>query len=292
MRTKIASLAIVAVALLSACGTDDVAQPTSSIAPTTLPETTLDHSETGMEHGEHAHDAQASAEDIASGFAELRNGHHAAIELVTLDSATQAQLDGEIAITQEVAELYPTVADAKAAGYRRAGPYSPGLGVHMVLQNGQGFNGDGKMDAADLRTPLSIIYSSHEDDGHIVGFMYYSMSGGDTPPDGFAGPNDFWHFHTSVCIVYAADGTIESPFGADRDDITDELCSSVGGSMLNQTAWMVHVWSVPGYEVADIDGGLFGESNRMLNCSDGSYHSVPLEDLAKYKYNACLSNPS
>jgi hypothetical protein len=250
----------------------------------------MDHSDGAMDHSDGAMDHGDSQADIDSGFAELKNGHHAAIEVEPLDAATQAELDAQLAITREVAELYPTVADAKAAGYRRAGPFAPGLGVHMVYYgSGAALNPDGVMDEADLRTPLSIIYDGHTDEAEIVGFMYYSMSKDE--PAGFAGDNDTWHYHTNTCIVPAADGGIDAPFGADTE-VEPGLCEKAGGTMLQQTQWMVHVWTVPGYEMADADGGVFGEANRALSCSDGTYHILPQEDWIEYPFNVCKSNPA
>lgn len=246
----------------------------------------MDHSDGAMDHG----DATDSQADIDSGFAELKNGHHAAIGVEPLDAATQAELDAQLAITREVAALYPTVADAKAAGYRRAGPYAPGLGVHMVYYgSGAALNADGVMDEADLRTPLSIIYDDHTDAGKVVGFMYYSMAKDE--PEGFPGTNDTWHYHTNTCIVAAADGGIDAPFGADTE-VAPGLCEKAGGTMLEQTQWMVHVWTVPGYETSDADGGIFGEANRKLSCSDGTYHILPQEDWIEFPFNVCKSNPA
>ena len=47
-----------------------------------------------------------------------------------------------MAITKEVAATYPTVASVEAAGYRRAGPYSPGLGAHYTKVGPNELNSD------------------------------------------------------------------------------------------------------------------------------------------------------
>jgi hypothetical protein len=287
---------------LAACGSEETDDSGAGDEPTTTTlieragdgdhgDETMDHTEETMDHTEETmdHGTEASAADEISGFAALSNGHHGAIEVQNLDTATQTELDAQLEITREVAEKYATVADAKAAGYRRAGPFSPGLGVHMVLENGQGLNPDGVMDDDDLRTPLSIIYSSHEDDGHIVGFMYYSSA--PETPEGFAGPNDVWHFHTAVCITRAADGGIDAPYGADGD-VTEAQCNKVDGSLLEQTQYMVHVWTAPGYEMPDSDGGVFGEANRKVACSDGSYHMLAIDEWPNYPYNVCTNDPN
>jgi hypothetical protein len=238
----------------------------------------MDHDMEGMDHGE-------GAEVDDKGLSALVNGHHAAMELTELDDATQGELDAQLAITREVAATYATVADATAAGYRRAGPFSPGLGTHFVLQNGQGLNPDGIMDETDLRSPLAIIYTGHDPDDEIVGFMYYSVK---EEPEGFAGPNDYWHYHTAVCLKAGEDGGLDAPYGADAD-VTEEQCARVGGSLMPLTQYMVHVWTVPGYEVSDEDGGVFAEVNPLLSCPDGTYYQLPIDDWPDHPLNVCQS---
>lgn len=232
------------------------------------------HGTGGDGHGEAVDDKGLSA---------LSNGHQAHIGAEQpLTAAERAALSAQIAVTIEVARQYPTVADALAAGYRRAGPYTPGLGAHFTLQNGQGLNFDGVMDDEDLRHPLAIIYDGVEPDSRIAGYMYYSFA--KEQPQGFAGPNDQWHFHTVVCLKPTADG-LDAPLGADRE-VTDAQCAAAGGSLLDQTQWMVHVWSVPGWESQQ---GLFGEVNPALACPDGTYYQRPIEEWVEHPLNSCES---
>jgi hypothetical protein len=233
------------------------------------------------EHDDHG-TAQPAVDD--RGLSLLGNGHHAEIGLEQpLSREERAELSRQIELTQQVAKMYPTIADAEAAGYRRAGPYSPGLGIHYTRTSGEGLNPDGVMDDADLLSPLAIIYAGTDPDAPIAGFMYYSMSAEE--PEGFAGPNDIWHYHTSICIKPAADG-IDAPFGADVE-VPDGLCEQAGGTMLQQTQWMVHVWSVPGWESQQ---GLFGEVNPALTCSDGTYYILPIEEWLDHPLNVCRSD--
>src|SRR3954452_5737898 len=154
----------------------------------------------------HTHDA-GTVDD--KGLSALSNGHHHLIgPEQPLDAATRAELSREIGLTQQVAVTYPTVAAAEAAGYRRAGPYGPGLGAHYIKASGEGLNFDGVMDDADRLHPLSIIYAGTAADSPIAGFMYYSFSGPE--PAGFAGPNDHWHYHPNTCIEYLPNGEINA----------------------------------------------------------------------------------
>ena len=134
-----------------------------------------------------------------------------------------------------------------------------------------------------LTDPLAIIYAGSDPSSPIAGFMYYAMT--PTEPTGFAGPNDFWHYHTNICLKYGADGAIDAPFGADSD-VPADLCTRAGGSLLQQTQWMVHVWSVPGWESQQ---GLFGEVNPALTCPDGTYYMLPMERWLEHPLNVCLS---
>src|SRR6185436_17629978 len=102
--------------------------------------------------------------------------------------------------------------------------------------------------------PMTIIYDGNEPTSKIAGFMYYSFA--EKRPEGFIGPNDYWHYHTNTCIKMAADGSIEAPLGADRP-VTPAECSALGGMFMQKTNWMVHVWTVPGYEVGQEHGGVF-----------------------------------
>ncbi|HEX2383955.1 MAG TPA: hypothetical protein VHI95_15025 [Acidimicrobiales bacterium] len=243
-------------------------------------------------HGAHTHDdgTAAAGHDHGTttvddkGLSALSNGHHHVIgPELPLDPGTRAQLTHQIAVSQDTAKMFPTVAAAEAAGYHRAGPYSPGLGAHYIRPSADGLNFDGVMDDSDLLSPLAIIYAGTNPDAPIAGFMYYAMSKDE--PQGFAGPNDHWHYHLNTCIKYNADGSIDAPFGADTEAPAD-LCVQAGGQVLEQTQYMVHVWSVPGWESQQ---GLFGEVNPALTCPDSTYYQLPLEQWKDHPLSSCLS---
>jgi len=103
--------------------------------------------------------------------------------------------------------------------------------------------------------------------------MYYSATM--RIPQGFAGTNDIWHYHTNVCIVNGANGAIDTPFGADTT-VTQKMCKSVNGGLLQRTQWMLHAWVVPGYDSPE---GVFSHDNAAITCSDGTYHTIPLDKI-------------
>ncbi|HLM63223.1 MAG TPA: hypothetical protein VK306_02910 [Acidimicrobiales bacterium] len=235
-------------------------------------------------HGDHpaghAHGDEAAAGDD-KGLSLLRNGHQHDTGVVAIDARTQAALDEQLDVTRRLAEEFPTIADAEAAGYRRAGPFAPGLGTHYIAA-GISTTDTGLLDAEALRRP-TLIYDGLDPGSPLSGFMYLVAS--DTEPEGFAGPNDHWHYHEAVCIVARADGGVDTPFGADLPGVTSAMCDEVGGAFIENTGYMVHVWTVPGYET---EAGTFTEINPRVTCPDGTYYMVPIEDIA-YRESACRS---
>lgn len=232
----------------------------------------------------HNHAGPACVPENDNGFSLLGNGHHHAIVNNPLDPVTQAALDKQLAITREVALQYPTVASAEAAGYKKAGPYSPGLGSHYTRSTAAELNASGVMDEEALRHPLALLYFGNDPDSELVGFMYYSIS--PVEPTGFVGTNDVWHSHTDICLKNAPGGGVDAPFGADLQ-ATQEQCAQVGGFMLKQTQWMIHVWTVPGWD--NLSGGVFQEENNKLACSDGTFYVLPPEQWADNPTNICRS---
>jgi hypothetical protein len=235
---------------------------------------------TGAAGHDHGASAGSGADDL--GFSELSNGHQHERGTEPLSREETVALAGQLATTAELVAKYPTIADAEAAGWRRAGPFSPGLGTHY-MGPGFGLNGDGNMDREDLLAPM-LVFDGLGPDAKLAGFMYMAY-GQSTEPSGFAGPNDHWHYHEKVCLVFGPNGEIDTPYGADLPGVTEEMCTNVGGSFISFTGYMVHVWNVPGYESPD---GMFTELNPKITCPDGTYHRIPLEELGD-KDTVCLS---
>jgi hypothetical protein len=227
--------------------------------------------------GGHHHGAETAADDL--GYAQLVNGQmgsheHPAAPAADTTGLTPAQtgaLADQLAATAPLIAAYPTVADARAAGYRQQGPFSPGLGVHFSGP-GMSYNADGDMDAEDIAGGM-LIYDGIEDDSRLAGFMYMAYQ--EEPPEGFVGDLDQWHFHTATCIVVTPDG-IDTPFGADLSGITQEMCEAEGGALIDFTGYMVHVWTVPGYESPE---GLFSDLNPKITCPDGTYYTIETAEI-------------
>ena len=234
----------------------------------------------------HAHGTDNAAATAASvddlGFSLLMNGHQHTAAPEPMDAETTALLAHQFARTAELVAMFPTVATAEAAGYHRSGPFSPGLGAHY----GRGGNiSSGVIDEANVLAPM-LIYSGTEQDSRLVGFMYNSF-GSANPPEGFAGPNDIWHYHTNVCIAIRPDGSIDSPLGADSENIDRALCDKYGGFVIDNTGYMMHLWSVPGWENPL---GIFHETHPGIRCADGTYHTKKLDEIGT-SLSTCIDTP-
>jgi hypothetical protein len=241
----------------------------------------------GGHHGDEAaaddgHGHGAAAEDDR-GFAELQNGQmgshehepgaeEAAATPADIDPETAGRLAEQLALTAPIAAEYPTLGDALDAGLLRQGPFSPGLGLHVSGPGGYSINADGDMDPEDIASP-TLIYDGIERDSALAGFMYMAYQ--ETEPEGFVGDLDRWHYHTAVCIVMGPNG-IETPFGADLTGVTDAMCEAEGGRMIDFTGYMVHVWTVPGYES---ELGTFSDLNPAITCPDGTYYTIPTDEI-------------
>jgi hypothetical protein len=228
--------------------------------------------ETHAHDGDAAHAAPSAAAADDKGLSLVMNGHQHDQDVIPMDGPTTATLAHQLARTAELVAMYPTVAEAEAGGYRRQGPYSPGLGTHY------GKGGDTLVGAEitddNVLNPM-LIFDGSEPDSKLSGFMYIAF-GVEGVPQGFAGENDTWHYHTNVCLVVNEDGSTDTPLGADRDNVPEELCKQYGGFLIDNTGYMLHVWTVPGYESSK---GVFNEVNPALACADGTYFMKPIEEL-------------
>jgi hypothetical protein len=215
--------------------------------------------------------SNASAASASNGGATDVNGAHVhgvkATDIAAeaepdqpLDAPTRALLAEQLTTARDHGMQYPTVADATAAGYRLAGGFAPGSGAHYI---GGAMTGGG---AFDPNAVQSLIYDGTSPTSKIVGLMYYAMG---NAPEGFAGPNDHWHRHSSVCTKFAG-GQIDVPFPADAD-VTKEQCTAVGGTFMSITGYMVHAWVIPGWESPQ---GVFSHENVNVRCADGTYNTT------------------
>jgi hypothetical protein len=216
------------------------------------------------------------------GFSLLENGvqHNHGFEL-PMSVADRQELARELNIARQTALQFPTMADAERAGLRRAGPFSPGLGTHMIDYRNYAYGaGAARMTDDQIRRPLAWIYDGTKPDSPVAGLFYNAVV---PNPGGFIGPNDVWHQHHNICITYAAGGGVDAPLGADHDATTAQ-CNAVGGQLLKATGPLLHVWVVPGYEDSQ---GVFAHLNPAITCNDGTYYTIDITKVGK-RTSACV----
>lgn len=134
-----------------------------------------------------------------------------------------------------VALEFPTVAVAEAGGYHQSTVFVPCIGAHYTNSRYAG--------AFDVAHPSELLFDGTAPDSKIVGLSYlvFSPSGA---PEGFAGPNDFWHTHSANGGLCIKDGIV---VGA--ENTSKEECAARGGNKVGlKGVYMVHNWVVPGWE--------------------------------------------
>lgn len=184
--------------------------------------------------------------------------------IVEFHGAERARLAGQLARAREVALRYPTVADALAAGYEPTTPYAPGTGAHY----GKDADTQAPGQPLDVDRPQSLLYDGTDPGSHLVGMMYVQL-GGDAAPDGFAGPLDTWEPFPGQCLEQGR----TDPVFPTKASVTEAECDAAGGVFVDATAWIQHVWVVPGWEAP---GGVFADANTDIVCADGGTETDPV----------------
>ena len=175
--------------------------------------------------------------------------YYAGVTRAPLDYDTCKQVATPFDQAKAYAERFPTLGDAKAAGMRNGFDFIAGMGTHtgfgvspQLLADPSfdpqdpiipGSNMDGGFDPAE---PEFLQYNGNTDDSVLVGLDYYVRTENGLPPAGFAGNNDWWHHHPTLC-VRPTTGT------AFTVNTTDQACASQGGINLHMEKYfMLHVW--------------------------------------------------
>jgi len=166
--------------------------------------------------------------------AEGGHGHRGSVPQIPLTEAERVLLAQQQAQARAVAAEFPTVAEATAGGYGQSTTYLPCIGAHYTNTR--------YARAFDPAHPSELLYDGTTPDAKIVGlsFLVYNPGG---PPEGFAGPNDYWHTHSrngGLCIKGIVIG---------GESMSKEDCEKLGGHKNGlKDVYMVHDWVVPGWE--------------------------------------------
>jgi hypothetical protein len=190
-------------------------------------------------------------------------GEHGARGMVKQVALTQAERD-ELQVQMEqarsVADLYPNVAAAEAAGYHKSTPYVPCIGAH--------YTNFGLVGAFDPAKPSELLFDGTNPDSKIVGLSYLVYNAGGAP-EGFAGKNDHFHQHNANGGLCLKGGLVVG-----GEEITPEECVQRGGQKRELTdIWMEHAWIVPGFECS---WGVFaGECPELGGRAGGTAYDAP-----------------
>jgi hypothetical protein len=174
------------------------------------------------------------SEDGADGDDGEGHDHRGPLPQEPLDEATLDKLAAEQAQALEVVRRFPTVADAEAGGYVVSTPYIPCIGAHYTNLNLLiGFN---------PATPSELLYDGTEPTSKLVGLSYLLYNPGG-PPEGFSGPNDVWHGHSTNGGMCFKNNVVVA-----LEQVSVEECTELGGQKAAlEDVWMVHDWIVPGW---------------------------------------------
>jgi hypothetical protein len=120
-----------------------------------------------------------------------------------------------------------------------------GVDLGAIGGGGGSLPGFGAFDAAK---PPILIYGGKDADAPLVGAAFV-FTGGPTPPEAYAGGNDWWHLHTKACFGLPP----ELQNRVDGEHLSDEECRALGGTPQalfpgSGGVWLLHLWMVPPYE--------------------------------------------
>jgi hypothetical protein len=153
-------------------------------------------------------------------------------------------LEKQLADAKAATKKYRSLARAKADGYIQVTQFIPTLGMHLAnLRISQM--------TFDPSRPQVLLYGPAAGGGwKLVGVSYALQTNSDTPPEGFAGGSDVWHFHRDLCFLL--DGTVTiAPTAGD--------CLARHGLFQERTAWLLHVWLWQANP-----NGVFTEANPLV----------------------------
>jgi hypothetical protein len=162
--------------------------------------------------------------------------HRGPLYQYPVSKAERETLIQQQAAARSVADKYPTVAAAEAAGYRKSTVYVPCIGAH--------YTNTALVGRFDPAAPSELLFDGTNPESKIVGLSYLIFHRGG-PPEGFAGPNDMWHQHNAnggLCLNAQA-------LVIGNESTSKKECERRGGRKAKlDDIWMVHDWVVPGWE--------------------------------------------
>ena len=173
---------------------------------------------------------------------------HSMMSMMTVDE--RLQFGQQLVIAREAALKFPTLADARAAGWILVGGYVAGAG-QMLMD----LNSNSRDQVFDPAVPQGLLYASSIDTAPVVGLQYNAWTSHGSTPVGFIGQDMLWHMHTGTCEVNDSFAVVYD------ESVTGKACSKINGTLTNTVSWMVRAWIVPGWENSQ---GPLSHDNSLL----------------------------
>ncbi len=168
----------------------------------------------------------AIAGEGAEGAAQFGGHSHGQLGPTTDQEARETV--AMLAAARRATARFRDIRVAKAAGYRQVTQFIPTLGLHMVnlkLMYGGRFD--------PVHPPILLYQPTPAGGLELVGVAYSMPQRGPSPPAGFPGGDDLWHYHTNLCFLPGGDVTV-APSGS--------ACRASHGVFQAKTAWLLHAW--------------------------------------------------
>ena len=173
---------------------------------------------------------------------------HSTMSMMTVEE--RLQFGEQLVIAREAALEFPTLADARAAGWILVGGYVSGAG--QMLMNP---TVDSQEQPFDTASPQGLLYASSIDSAPIAGVQYNAWTSDGSAPRGLIGQDMLWHLHTGTCEIG------DSLTAVYDEAVTGTACSQVNGALTDTTSWMIRAWVVPGWENSQ---GTLAHDNPLL----------------------------
>jgi hypothetical protein len=185
-----------------------------------------------------------TAHQHGAGGAPAEGGAHTQGAEVRVTYADLQQIHDMLEEARDATEKYRDVSVALAHGYVQVTQDIPGIAAHFA--NTSLIDGE-----FDHRAPEVLLYERTSDGWELVGLSYLVayVPGVETPPEGFPGEMDAWHYHRNLCFTRP---TVTITSGA-------EQCRMRGGVFQERTAWMAHAWIY-----RDAPEGVFAHTNSRV----------------------------
>ena len=143
---------------------------------------------------------------------------------------------------------------------------------------------DGAMDEAALGWPMPHLRRGRRRTLALAGFMYLAYR--QTEPDRVRRSQRPLALPHQRVRHDRPERRASTPRSAPTSRTSTRSCApSYGGKLIDNTGYMIHVWTVPGYESSN---GIFSDINPAITCPDGTYHHIHITELG-HKDTTCLS---